>query len=71
MFKPFLDLDTQPVLFIPDVHFTNLQRGSHVGTSLPGEAERLDKKTPWRFSQSDHNGPLTVSELSGTFSQVT
>ncbi|XP_029340176.1 grainyhead-like protein 1 homolog [Mus caroli] len=36
VFKPFLDLDTQPVLFIPDVHFTNLQRGSHV-LSLPSE----------------------------------
>lgn len=29
-FKPFMDLDTQPVLFIPDVHYSNLQRGSHV-----------------------------------------
>ncbi|KAH0518535.1 Grainyhead-like protein 1-like protein [Microtus ochrogaster] len=36
VFKPFLDLDTQPVLFIPDVHFTNLQRGSHV-LSMPSE----------------------------------
>ncbi|XP_027280487.1 grainyhead-like protein 1 homolog isoform X1 [Cricetulus griseus] len=36
VFKPFLDLDTQPVLFIPDVHFTNLQRGSHV-LSIPSE----------------------------------
>ncbi|NXA27222.1 GRHL1 protein, partial [Ibidorhyncha struthersii] len=30
VFKPFMDLDTQPVLFIPDVHFANLQRGAHV-----------------------------------------
>lgn len=30
IFKPFMDLDTQPVLFIPDVHFANLQRGAHV-----------------------------------------
>lgn len=36
VFKPFLDLDTQPVLFIPDVHFTSLQRGTHVGTLLLG-----------------------------------
>uniref|UniRef100_A0A8C6ZMX5 Grainyhead like transcription factor 1 n=1 Tax=Nothoprocta perdicaria TaxID=30464 RepID=A0A8C6ZMX5_NOTPE len=37
VFKPFMDLDTQPVLFIPDVHFANLQRGAHVrkpGSSL-------------------------------------
>uniref|UniRef100_A0A2K5D0Y6 Grainyhead like transcription factor 1 n=1 Tax=Aotus nancymaae TaxID=37293 RepID=A0A2K5D0Y6_AOTNA len=29
VFKPFIDLDTQPVLFIPDVHFASLQRGTH------------------------------------------
>ncbi|ELK29154.1 Grainyhead-like protein 1 like protein [Myotis davidii] len=34
VFKPFVDLDTQPVLFIPDVHFANLQRGPH-GLALP------------------------------------
>ncbi|NXU47419.1 GRHL1 protein, partial [Turnix velox] len=33
VFKPFMDLDTQPVLFIPDVHFANLQRGAHVSKS--------------------------------------
>ncbi|XP_048354457.1 grainyhead-like protein 1 homolog isoform X3 [Sphaerodactylus townsendi] len=30
IFKPFMDLETQPVLFIPDVHYANLQRGAHV-----------------------------------------
>ncbi|NXF85331.1 GRHL1 protein, partial [Eubucco bourcierii] len=39
IFKPFLDLDTQPVLFIPDVHFANLQRGAHV---LPVASEELE-----------------------------
>ncbi|KAM4803853.1 LOW QUALITY PROTEIN: grainyhead-like protein 1 homolog [Urocitellus parryii] len=39
VFKPFLDLDTQPVLFIPDVHFANLQRGTHV---LPIASEELE-----------------------------
>ncbi|KAM6273274.1 grainyhead-like protein 1 homolog isoform 3-T3 [Spheniscus humboldti] len=39
IFKPFMDLDTQPVLFIPDVHFANLQRGAHV---LPVASEELD-----------------------------
>ncbi|NWZ44642.1 GRHL1 protein, partial [Brachypodius atriceps] len=34
IFKPFMDLDTQPVLFIPDVHFANLQRGAHVITVI-------------------------------------
>ncbi|NXM46873.1 GRHL1 protein, partial [Gymnorhina tibicen] len=39
VFKPFMDLDTQPVLFIPDVHFANLQRGAHV---LPVASEELE-----------------------------
>ena len=47
VFKPFVDLDTQPVLFIPDVHFANLQRGTHVSNQDPGsrggcEELRLD-----------------------------
>ncbi|XP_043935191.1 grainyhead-like protein 1 homolog isoform X2 [Protopterus annectens] len=29
VFKALGDHDTQPVLFIPDVHFSNLQRGGH------------------------------------------
>uniref|UniRef100_A0A8C9DRP3 Grainyhead like transcription factor 1 n=1 Tax=Prolemur simus TaxID=1328070 RepID=A0A8C9DRP3_PROSS len=39
VFKPFIDLDTQPVLFIPDVHFAGLQRGTHV---LPIASEELE-----------------------------
>ncbi|NXA56123.1 GRHL1 protein, partial [Nothocercus julius] len=39
VFKPFMDLDIQPVLFIPDVHFANLQRGAHV---LPVASEELE-----------------------------
>ncbi|NWW09329.1 GRHL1 protein, partial [Oreocharis arfaki] len=35
IFKPFMDLDTQPVLFIPDVHFANLQRGAHSLVIVP------------------------------------
>lgn len=30
-FKTMTDLDAQPVLFIPDVHFGNLQRAGQVG----------------------------------------
>ncbi|MEQ2263777.1 Grainyhead-like protein 2 [Xenotaenia resolanae] len=30
LFKSMLDLDSQPVLFIPDVHFGNLQRAGQV-----------------------------------------
>lgn len=42
VFKPFVDLDTQPVLFIPDVHFANLQRGAHVGNQDPRVAAGKD-----------------------------
>uniref|UniRef100_A0A8C6XSN9 Grainyhead like transcription factor 1 n=1 Tax=Naja naja TaxID=35670 RepID=A0A8C6XSN9_NAJNA len=34
IFKPFMDLDTQPVLFIPDVHYSNIQRGTHRGAYI-------------------------------------
>lgn len=30
-FKTMTDLEVQPVLFIPDVHFGNLQRAGQVG----------------------------------------
>lgn len=30
-FKTMTDLEAQPVLFIPDVHFGNLQRAGQVG----------------------------------------
>ncbi|XP_018415512.1 PREDICTED: grainyhead-like protein 1 homolog isoform X2 [Nanorana parkeri] len=39
VFKPMQDMDTQPVLFIPDVHFANLQRTTHV---LPLSSEEMD-----------------------------
>ncbi|XP_068039574.1 grainyhead-like protein 1 homolog isoform X2 [Anomalospiza imberbis] len=49
IFKPFMDLDTQPVLFIPDVHFANLQRGAHVlpvaSEELEGESSNLKRGT--------------------------
>lgn len=32
-FKTMADLDSQPVLFIPDVHFGNLQRTGQVGNN--------------------------------------
>uniref|UniRef100_A0A8C8SHF4 Grainyhead like transcription factor 1 n=1 Tax=Pelusios castaneus TaxID=367368 RepID=A0A8C8SHF4_9SAUR len=39
VFKPCLDLDTQPVLFIPDLLYPGLQRGAHV---LPVASEELE-----------------------------
>ncbi|XP_007550523.1 grainyhead-like protein 2 homolog [Poecilia formosa] len=48
LFKSILDLDSQPVLFIPDVHFGNLQRAGQVFAVSTDEVlvERgLPKKT--------------------------
>ncbi|KAJ8288508.1 hypothetical protein COCON_G00011670 [Conger conger] len=39
-FKAMTDLDSQPVLFIPDVHFGNLQRAGQVFTLNTEEIER-------------------------------
>ncbi|KAM5163302.1 grainyhead-like protein 1 homolog isoform 2-T2 [Mantella aurantiaca] len=58
VFKPMQDLDTQPVLFIPDVHFTNLQRTTHVlplsSEELDGESSGVMKRVP--FSQEEEFG---------------
>ncbi|XP_034088412.1 grainyhead-like protein 2 homolog isoform X1 [Gymnodraco acuticeps] len=40
LFKALLDLDSQPVLFIPDVHFGNLQRAGQVFAFNSEEANR-------------------------------
>ncbi|CAG5885135.1 unnamed protein product [Menidia menidia] len=39
-FKTMTDLDVQPVLFIPDIHFGNLQRAGQVFTFQTEEIER-------------------------------
>ncbi|XP_060090075.1 grainyhead-like protein 1 homolog isoform X2 [Heteronotia binoei] len=47
VFKSFMDLETQPVLFIPDVHYSNLQRGAHVfpvaSDELEGEGSSMKR----------------------------
>ncbi|XP_077166656.1 grainyhead-like protein 1 homolog isoform X2 [Paroedura picta] len=47
VFKSFMDLETQPVLFIPDVHYSNLQRGAHVfpvaSDELEGEGSAMKR----------------------------
>lgn len=41
LFKATLDLDSQPVLFIPDVHFGNLQRAGQVFAFNTEEGDRV------------------------------
>ncbi|KAG7474284.1 hypothetical protein JOB18_005664 [Solea senegalensis] len=50
LFKTMTDLDAQPVLFIPDVHFGNLQRAGQVFALNTEEVDR--------------NGSVTVKRLS-------
>ncbi|XP_063298253.1 grainyhead-like protein 1 homolog isoform X2 [Pelobates fuscus] len=53
VFKPMSDTDTQPVLFIPDVHFANLQRTTHVlpiTEEMEGESSGMKRMS---FSPDD------------------
>ncbi|XP_036398818.1 grainyhead-like protein 1 homolog [Megalops cyprinoides] len=52
-FKMMSDLDTQPVLFIPDIHFSSFQR--HPFSSEEGEEGSGMKRLP--YSNEDEFGP--------------
>lgn len=45
-FKTMPDLHSQPVLFIPDVHFANLQRTGQVRLLLSCPPDRADLNSP-------------------------
>ncbi|XP_072546586.1 grainyhead-like protein 1 homolog isoform X2 [Salminus brasiliensis] len=57
-FKMMTDLETQPVLFIPDIHFANFQRHSHA-LSLPCSERKREgsgmKRLP--FSEEEFGSP--------------
>uniref|UniRef100_A0A8C6M135 Grainyhead-like transcription factor 2b n=1 Tax=Nothobranchius furzeri TaxID=105023 RepID=A0A8C6M135_NOTFU len=50
-FKNMSDLEAQPVLFIPDVHFGNLQRAGQVGSVL---VKRMFRSSDEDLCQSPH-----------------
>ncbi|XP_030638028.1 grainyhead-like transcription factor 2a isoform X2 [Chanos chanos] len=59
VFKPMTDLDSQPVLFIPDVHFGNLQRAGQVfafGTEEV-DSDGVVVKRMFRTSEDDPCSP--------------
>ncbi|KAJ8334927.1 hypothetical protein SKAU_G00405660 [Synaphobranchus kaupii] len=59
-FKNMTDLDSQPVLFIPDVHFGNLQRAGQVFSFNTEELEREGSvlvKRMFRPSEEDYCPP--------------
>uniref|UniRef100_A0A8D0GUF9 Grainyhead like transcription factor 2 n=1 Tax=Sphenodon punctatus TaxID=8508 RepID=A0A8D0GUF9_SPHPU len=62
-FKTMTDLDSQPVLFIPDVHFGNLQRAGQVGTNS-GEVQvsSVLAKRMFRSVEEDF-GPSPLKQI--------
>ncbi|KAG9276547.1 hypothetical protein AMEX_G8868 [Astyanax mexicanus] len=55
LFKSMMDLESQPVLFIPDVHFSNLQRAAQMfgfGTE-EAESDGVVMKRPLRDTEDD------------------
>nr|XP_020652285.1 grainyhead-like protein 1 homolog [Pogona vitticeps] len=66
VFKPFMDLDTQPVLFIPDVHYSNIQRGVHVfplaSDELEGEGSAM-KRGPYLNEDDFAASPIKLSRI--------
>ncbi|XP_062865349.1 grainyhead-like transcription factor 2b [Trichomycterus rosablanca] len=65
LFKTLADLDAQPVLFIPDVHFGNLQRAAQVFAFNTEEMEREGSvlvKRMFRPSEDDYC-PLPQKQL--------
>ncbi|XP_060643612.2 grainyhead-like protein 1 homolog isoform X1 [Anolis sagrei] len=67
VFKPFMDLDTQPVLFIPDVHYSNIQRGAHVfplaSDELEGEGSSTMKRGPYLNEDDFSASPIKLSRI--------
>ncbi|KAG7237325.1 hypothetical protein INR49_032508 [Caranx melampygus] len=57
LFKTMIDLDSQPVLFIPDVHFGNLQRAGQVFAFNTEEVDRDRGVMVKRMSGADEEDP--------------
>ncbi|XP_066538992.1 grainyhead-like transcription factor 2a [Hoplias malabaricus] len=69
-FKYVTDLESQPVLFIPDVHFSNLQRAAQMfgfGTE-EAECDGVMMKRPFRQSEDDIC-PLPAKQSKGDSSR--
>ncbi|XP_075454461.1 grainyhead-like protein 1 homolog isoform X1 [Ascaphus truei] len=66
IFKPMQDHDTQPVLFIPDVHFANLQRTAHVlpivSEEMEGESSGM-KRVPFASEEDFTTPPAKMSRV--------
>uniref|UniRef100_A0A9J7X8Z9 Grainyhead-like transcription factor 2a n=2 Tax=Cyprinus carpio TaxID=7962 RepID=A0A9J7X8Z9_CYPCA len=64
LFKTLTDLESQPVLFIPDVHLNNLQRAGQVRRRMNAVLRVMLKvamKRPFRSSEEDISPPAKYS----------
>uniref|UniRef100_UPI00358F1139 grainyhead-like protein 2 homolog n=1 Tax=Myxine glutinosa TaxID=7769 RepID=UPI00358F1139 len=59
LFRPLSDLSSQPVLFIPDIHFTSFQRGNQGFSMAQDEHEKEGSilKRAQRFFEDDYECP--------------
>ncbi|XP_053565672.1 grainyhead-like protein 1 homolog isoform X2 [Bombina bombina] len=66
IFKPMMDFDTQPILFIPDVHFSNLQRATHVvpigSEEMEGESSGM-KRLPFTSEEDFTSPPVKIPRI--------
>uniref|UniRef100_A0A8C2J632 Grainyhead-like transcription factor 2a n=1 Tax=Cyprinus carpio TaxID=7962 RepID=A0A8C2J632_CYPCA len=65
LFKTLTDLESQPVLFIPDVHLNNLQRAGQVFSfgveEMESDGSVVAMKRPFRSSEEDISPPAKYS----------
>uniref|UniRef100_A0A8C0IRQ5 Grainyhead like transcription factor 2 n=1 Tax=Chelonoidis abingdonii TaxID=106734 RepID=A0A8C0IRQ5_CHEAB len=61
-FKTMTDLDSQPVLFIPDIHFGNLQRTGQVGNNSEKHSSSILVKRMFRSSEEEF-GPSPLKQM--------
>ncbi|KAK1212769.1 GRHL2 protein, partial [Pygoscelis papua] len=61
-FKTMADLDSQPVLFIPDVHFGNLQRTGQVGNDNEASCSSVLVKRMFRPVEEEF-GPSPLKQM--------
>ncbi|XP_032634396.1 grainyhead-like protein 2 homolog isoform X2 [Chelonoidis abingdonii] len=63
-FKTMTDLDSQPVLFIPDIHFGNLQRTGQVCYNIDDEREGSSILVKRMFRSSEEEfGPSPLKQM--------
>ncbi|XP_043939156.1 grainyhead-like protein 3 homolog isoform X3 [Protopterus annectens] len=63
-FRPLTDFETHPVLFIPEVHFSNLQRCGLVLPAIPDESEQQGERKQPTWLPLKRNSQSFTDDLS-------